>query len=163
MQMDWIKKRFEQQDDLRKRREKISSGADPVWGSLGQAIKDALAEYQKEDQYGRFESDGRNHHVYWVRYLVDTPNRNTEKKKTTVTLDMEEATVTAVYVGVPFEPRILKLDLNNAELVCLKSSEKEFDGGSAAQHLLDPFLFPDLASSPLPEPSIYSKRGIRTL
>ena len=55
--MDWIKKRLEQRDEIRQRREKITSATEPIWASLCEAVKDSIAAYFEALPYGRFEQD----------------------------------------------------------------------------------------------------------
>jgi hypothetical protein len=161
--MDWVKKRIKERDAKRQRGEKIESGTEPIWKSLCQALKDSIAVYREATNIGRFEEDGRNHHLYWVRYVEDTPNRNTEKKKVIITLDASESSITATYEGVDYRPRSVTLDVENGD-VYLRNEEKGLlQSADVAAYFLDPFLFPDLAQTPLPKVSVYEKGGLKSL
>ena len=154
--MSWVRRRLDQSDKLFERQKKVASGTEPIWLSLREALKDSIATFEEGRRGGRFEQNGKNHHVYWARYLEDTPNHATEKKKVTIALDGGAGKITATYEGVSHAPRVLKLTLCGEE-VCLQREPEEgskmpdgLHSAEAAFYFLDPFLFPDLASSPLP-------------
>jgi hypothetical protein len=158
--MYWIKKRLEQRDEIRQRREKIASATEPIWASLCEAVKDSIAAFFKATPYGRFEQDGENHHVYWVRYVEDSPNHNAEKKKVVLTLNAREGTITATYDQVDYESRSLILGLKG-DRVCLQNESEILQSSDAAAYFLDPFLFPDLAETSIPRESVYAKGGVK--
>ena len=148
--MTWVKIRLEQQSKARQRRERMVSLTPPLWKGLCEALKDSITEYYDDKKYGRFEPNEKNHHVFCVRYLEDTPNRNTEIKKVTIVLDATKATVTAEYDGQVKPARVLKLDSKNGDVSLVDEKGTEFDSERAAAYFLDPFLFPDLDGEPIP-------------
>ena len=162
--MYWVEKRLEQRAELRASREKLNSGTEPIWESLCQAMSDSIKAYEKKEPYGRFEQDGKNHHLYWVRYVEDTPNHNTEIRKVTVVLDGAKGTITATYKGKKHhhEPRLVRLAMHNGD-ICLKNDGTPLQSAGAAAYLLDPFLFPDLEAIPIPYESVYENRAVTTL
>jgi hypothetical protein len=153
--MDWVKRRLQQEDELRQHKERLHSGTPLLWKGLCQALQDSLNEYSSTTRYGRFESDAQSD-VFSARYLEDTPtNRKyTEEKKVSVVID-STGSIRAEYEGkrhkeLSYGPRKLTLGLGNGR-VCLEDENGEFDSKDAAAYFLDPFLFPELAHlSPLP-------------
>jgi hypothetical protein len=161
--MYWVQQRLDIRKEQAAALEKIKSGTEPMWTSLCEAVKDSIAFYYEANKFGRFETDGKNHHVLWVRYLEDTPNHNTEKKKVTITLDSSARTITATYKGIKFEPRELRLDLNG-DAVCLRNeAEDALRSADAVVYFLEPFLFTDLVQTASQQGSIYAKRGVRSI
>jgi hypothetical protein len=142
--MYWVEERLKQEREEKKRTDKINSAIEPLWQSLCQAMKASVNAYNASKQYGRFVPDAKNHHVFWVRYEEDTPNRNTELKKVTAVLDATERSITAKYAGIKHSDRVLAINLKDEDVTILRG-EIPMSSGDAAACLLDPFLFPALA------------------
>lgn len=151
--MEWVTKRLKQREESSAHRQKVASGTEPMWQSLCQAIKDSIAAFSQAEPSGRFVEEPKNHHVYWIRYIEDTPQHGTEKKKVMIVLDAEESSIKASYTGVPFSSRSMKLDVEGGSVCIRNETGTATDSAEAAAYILDPFLFPDLAATPIPSDS----------
>ena len=146
--MEWITEAVADREALRRRQEKLSSAVDDLWTSLCLAIKESIAALEKADPiYGSLEQDANNHHLYSVRYVVDTPNRGTETKKVVITLDASRGVFSAKYSGEAkgFGQRSVRIDLDVDGDVCLRGNDDiPLRTAGVARLFLRPFLFPEL-------------------
>lgn len=146
--MDWIQRAVKELEAKRDLADRVDKETSPLWASLVEALKDSVAGYEAATpKYGRYEQSTQNHHVYSVRQVADTPNRNTMLKGVVITLKKSEGIVTAQYAGSVKGERSASLGLLQDEgPLCLIVDGEPMLTQDAAEYFLKPFLFPELES-----------------
>jgi hypothetical protein len=162
--MDWLNKRPNERNAIRRRKKEIANDTPALWESLSRAMKDSVKAYYAAEQYGRFEQDANTGEgVYAAQYLEDTPNRGTRKEENEGRSQHGDGDYHRELSRKPHSAREVKIEANNDGLVYLSVNGTQLQAEDAAAYLLDPFLFPDLADT-TPSPSkpecVYNKRGV---
>ena len=144
--MEWVQRAIKELEAKRDLADRVDKETGPLWASLVEALKDSVADYEAATpKYGRYEQSTQNHHVYAVRQVADTPNRNTLLRGIVVTLKKGEGTVTAQYAGSVNGERSASLGLLKGEgALCVMVDGSPMLTQGAAEYFLKPFLFPEL-------------------
>jgi hypothetical protein len=144
--MTWINDRMNERAVEARRRNYIADAAENTFNGLWEEVIRCVQEAQSHGI-----QVGTNGYAYErIVYLSSPPTASqaiTRRKELRVTLKKDKYLI-AISGGIesPFD---LVFDLRRDDVVCLKRDGIEVDLESAAQVILDPFLFPDLPALPL--------------
>ena len=139
---EWARRLRHQQDTERKdsteNRRAIADQADSVWQDLVQELHSGLEGYGPPP-HGSHKTAPANH-VWWVKLLVESPNKGTELRGVNVVHEIAAHKIRVTYSGVKAEEFSVHIDVLATGAVGLRLADHDATVPDVAQKILTPFL-----------------------
>ena len=142
--MDWVVQRFNERNELSRRRERINQDFDRLAEELWKAIREVVAAYKATAGDDSLETGLDGHGYYVAIFELDRTEQRREKERATVALNRSEASIEAA-IGRR-EPLRFHVALHKGS-ACLTLRGKEIMPQDAAREILDSFLFSDVVEA----------------
>ena len=116
----------------------IQSQRDSVWQELVQELVSGLEGYG-DPRFGHYKTAPGNH-VWWVKLLVDTPNKDMEKREVKLVNDLAANEIHITYSGMETENFSIRIGILETGDVGLRLADHDVTIPDIAQKILKPFL-----------------------